>query len=81
MNFKNVIKAYQLGQQFAKRIRIGKRFFGSMPIALKLYKQRECAEYDTFLLGFHSVLEDYDIWVSADTGLVTGFRLKEHKAC
>lgn len=72
----NIKTSYELGQQFAKRIRIGKRFFGSMRMAERLYKDPTSMEYAVFMAGFHSVLNDYDIWISPETNLVTGFHFK-----
>lgn len=70
---KEFLEAYNLGKQFAYRIRVGKRFFGSMPIARKLYKDIDSHQSNGFMCGFAQVLDFKTVCVNPHTGLVSGF--------
>lgn len=70
---KEFLEAYNIGRRFAYRIRVGKKFFGSMPIAKKLYKSIDNHHAMGFMSGFHNALKFRSVCVSPQTGLVTGF--------
>jgi len=77
------IQAYLLGQRFAQKIRIGKRFFGAMPIGLKVYgltykdlNKPDCDwrfEFDCFVSGYVNAIGDKQISISTKTNRVSGF--------
>lgn len=77
------IQAYLLGQRFAQKIRVGKRFFGSMPIAMKVYgltykdlDNPNCDwrfEVDCFIAGYSNVIGNKQISISMETNLINGF--------
>lgn len=68
-----IIKNRDLGKAFARRTRVGKRYFGPMPVAKKIYKDLDSAEATSFIFGWLSALNSAEIHFSPDTGLVTGF--------
>lgn len=70
------IKAYFLGEKFAKRIRVGKRAPGCLRIAKKIYGKHNEHEINCFIVGYMQTVENIDIWVSDSTGLVIALSQK-----
>lgn len=71
------MSAYQLGRTFAHKIRVGKRFYGSMPIARKLYKSIDSNQAQGFMCGFASVLKDKTVCLHPYENKVTAILLSD----